>query len=212
MIQTTKVINILRKTRFNTIPSASLSEINTTFKVLISCILSLRTKDSTTIAASRRLFQKASNPYKMSKLNARTISKLIYPVGFYRTKANNIKDICDVIITDYKGNVPDSINKLMKLKGVGRKTACITMMYGFKKIECIPVDTHVHRISNRLGWVKTKKPEETELALMKLLTNDYWFDLNRLFVSFGQNICVPISPFCSVCPVNMYCKKVNVVH
>ena len=210
MIQTTKVINILRKTRFNTIPSASLSEINTTFKVLISCILSLRTKDSTTIAASRRLFQKASNPYKMSKLNARTISKLIYPVGFYRTKANNIKDICDVIITDYKGNVPDSINKLMKLKGVGRKTACITMMYGFKKIECIPVDTHVHRISNRLGWVKTKNAEQTMDELMKSVPKKYWHDLNNLLVKHGQNICVPISPFCYECPVSKYCKKMGV--
>ena len=173
--------------------------------VLISCLLSLRTKDETTAKASVKLFKKANNPKKMIKLNEREIQKLIYPVGFYRVKAKRIRDISKVLLKQYKGKVPDNFDELMKLKGVGRKTANIVMTYGFGSKNHIAVDTHVHRIPNRLGWVKTNKPEETEAALKKLVPKRYWHDLNDNFVTFGQNVCRPVGPKCPKCPVNSYC-------
>lgn len=184
--------------------------IDTPFTTLISCILSLRTKDEVTDKASIRLLKKYNTPEKIIKLSNEKIEKLIYPVGFYKTKAKRIKEISKTLIEKYDGKVPDDFNELLELKGVGRKTANIVMTYGFRKSGYLPIDAHCNRISNRLGWVKTKTPDETEIALKKLLPKDYWSDFNHLFVKFGQTICVPISPFCSRCPIEQYCKKIGV--
>ncbi len=180
------------------------------FKVLVSCILSLRTKDAVTVEASKRLYSLADDVHAMSKLDERQIAKAIYPVGFYKTKARRIKEICHRLIVEYRGKVPADFHELLKFKGVGKKTAAITMTYGFRKNDFIAVDSHAHQISNRLGWVKTKNPEETMDALMKIVPRSYWIDINDLFVQFGQNICVPISPWCSKCPVAKYCLKFGV--
>ena len=179
------------------------------FRVLISCILSLRTQDSTTAQASQRLFALADSPQSMLKLTAKKIEKTIYPVGFYRTKAKVIREICAVLLRDYGGKVPDDIDELLKLKGVGRKTANLVVTLGYRK-PGICVDTHVHRISNRWGYVRTKKPQETEFALRDKLPKIYWIEYNDLLVSFGQHLCRPISPLCSQCPVDKYCDKVGV--
>jgi len=195
-------------------PSASKSSwdeiIDTPFTTLISCILSLRTKDEVTDKASIRLLKKYNTPEKILKLSTKKIEFLIYPVGFYKTKSKRIKEISKILIKNYNGKVPDDFNELLKLKGVGRKTANIVMLYGHKKQGFLPIDTHCNRIPNRLGWIKTKTPEQTELALKKILPIKYWDDFNLLFVIFGQTICVPVSPFCSRCPVQKFCKKVGV--
>jgi len=180
------------------------------YQILVGCLLSLRTKDETTARAARRLFSLAKTPKQMLKLNTRKVEKAIYPVGFYRVKAKRIKEISKVLLEKYKGRVPPDFEELMKLKGVGRKTANIVMVYGFHK-PGLPIDTHCHRIPNRLGWIKTKTPEQTEQALMKILPKRYWQDFNDTFVTFGQNICRPVGPRCNICPVNKYCvyyKKV----
>jgi endonuclease-3 len=179
------------------------------FRVLISCILSLRTQDSTTAQASHRLFALADTPQKMVKLSIKTIEKAIFPVGFYRTKAKVIREICRILLRDYSGKVPDDIDELLKLKGVGRKTANLVVTLGYKK-PGICVDTHVHRISNRWGYVKTTTPEKTEFALRDKLPKQYWIEYNDLLVSFGQHLCRPISPVCSRCPVRKYCARVGV--
>lgn len=179
------------------------------FKILISTVLSLRTKDETTHKATDRLFGVAKTPSEMIKLSVEEIKKLIYPVGFYKTKAENIKEICRKLIQEHKGIVPDSIDELLKFKGVGRKTANLVITLGYNKLG-ICVDTHVHRISNRLGYVKTKTPEKTEFALRKKLPQKYWIIYNDLLVVYGQNLCKPISPFCSKCKINEYCDKVGV--
>lgn len=181
------------------------------FAVLISCLLSLRTKDETTAVASKKLFALATTPRQMLGLSIPQIEKAIYPVGFYHTKARRIKEICKVLLEKYKGKVPETIEELVQLKGVGRKTAGIVMCYGHNKGVSIPTDSHVHQISNRLGWVQTKTPEKTEEALMKLIPKPYWRDLNNIFVTFGQHVCVPVSPFCSQCVISKYCPKVGVV-
>jgi len=182
----------------------------TPFTTLISCLLSLRTKDEVTAEASYRLFKKYNTPLKFVNASEKDIQKLIYPVGFYKIKAKRIKDISKTLIEKYNGKVPYNFNKLLKLKGVGRKTANIVMAYGHKKQGFLPIDTHCHRIPNRLGWIKTKTPEQTEEELKRILPKEYWDDFNHLFVKFGQTICVPISPFCSKCPINKYCKKIGV--
>jgi len=182
----------------------------TPYTTLISCILSLRTKDEVTDKASVRLLKIYDTPYKMLKISEKKIQDLIYPVGFYKTKSKTIKDISKTLIEEFGGNVPDEFDELLKLKGVGRKTANIVMVYGHNKQGYLPIDTHCHRIPNRLGWIKTQTPEETENELKKILPENYWDDFNHLFVTFGQNICVPISPFCSTCPIEKFCKKVNV--
>ena len=182
----------------------------TPFTTLISCILSLRTKDKVTDTASVRLFKKYNTPETLSKAPVDEIEKLIFPVGFYHTKAKRIKEISKTLLERYNGKVPEDFNELMKLKGVGRKTANIVMTFGFNKTDYIPVDTHCHRLPNRLGWIKTKTPEETEQELKKILPKTYWHDFNHLFVQFGQSICVPISPFCSKCPIEKYCKKIGI--
>jgi len=178
------------------------------FKVLISCLLSLRTKDSVTIGASLRLFEKADSAKSMSKLNIKEIEKLIYPVGFYKTKAKRIKEICEKLIKEYNSKVPDEIDELLKFKGVGRKTANLVVGLGYNK-DAICVDTHVHRISNRIGYVKTKNPYETEFALREKLPREYWIEYNDLLVTWGQNICKPIKPLCFKCKVEKYCGYEN---
>jgi endonuclease-3 len=183
---------------------------NTPFTTLISCLLSLRTKDEVTTQASYRLFKKYNTPEKLSTITEKEIQSLIYPVGFYKTKAKRIKDISNSILANYSGKVPDDFNELLKLKGVGRKTANIVMVYGHKNQGFLPIDTHCHRIPNRLGWINTKNPEQTEKELKEILPKKYWNDFNHLFVKFGQKICVPISPFCSRCPIKKYCKQISV--
>ncbi|HEX9757594.1 MAG TPA: endonuclease III [Nitrospiria bacterium] len=179
------------------------------FQVLISCVLSLRTKDETTAGASERLFKLASTPQTMGRLRNSKIEKTIYPVGFYRTKAKSIKEICKRLVHQYAGKVPDEIEELVKLPGVGRKTANLVVTLGYQKYG-ICVDTHVHRISNRWGYVKTKTPEDTEVSLRKKLPKKYWMIFNDLLVPYGQNLCRPISPFCSLCKISSFCCKVGV--
>ena len=179
------------------------------FMVLISCLLSLRTKDKVTAEASNKLFKLADNPEKMLGLSIKNIEKAIYPVGFYKTKAKRIKEICKALLDDYGGGVPDEIDELLKLNGVGRKTANLVVTLGYGKMG-ICVDTHVHRISNRLGLVKTKTPEQTEFDLRKKLPKKHWLIYNDLLVTYGQNLCVPVSPWCSKCKIFKHCKRVDV--
>ena len=179
------------------------------FRVLISCILSLRTQDATTAKASHRLFAVADTPQAMVKLSAKKIEQLIYPVGFYKTKARQIREICRAIIDQYGGRVPDEIDELLKFKGVGRKTANLVVTLGYNK-PGICVDTHVHRISNRWGYINTATPEKTEVALRAKLPKRYWIEYNNLLVNFGQHLCRPISPLCSACPVKKYCPQLGV--
>ncbi|NUO82212.1 endonuclease III [candidate division KSB1 bacterium] len=179
------------------------------FRVLVSCLISLRTKDEVTEAASRRLFERAASPSAVRKLSTREIEKLIFPAGFYRTKARTLREIAQKLINEHRGRVPSSFDELLKLKGVGRKTANLVVTMAFGK-PGICVDTHVHRISNRLGWVKTQTPEQTEMALRATLPKRYWIDINDQLVTFGQNICQPVSPWCSKCPLAKSCPKIGV--
>jgi endonuclease III len=180
------------------------------FRILISCLLSLRTKDKTTSEASARLFALAHSPAALLKLSQRSIERAIYPVGFYRTKAKAIHAICRRLLEVYEGKVPQSIDELMTLAGVGRKTANLVVTVGYQK-PGICVDIHVHRISNRWGYVKTKTPEETEQALRARLPKRYWITFNDLLVPYGQNLCQPVSPFCSRCKLIDMCDRVGVV-
>jgi endonuclease-3 len=179
------------------------------FQILISTILSSRTKDDVTAAASERLFHLASTPETMLRLSEEKIRKAIYPVGFYKTKARNVIRACRNLVDLYQSRVPDSLDELLKLPGVGRKTANLVVSLGFDG-EGLCVDTHVHRISNRLGYVKTRTPEETEMELRAKLPRKYWAVYNTIMVAHGQNICKPLSPFCSRCPVFKYCDRVGV--
>ena len=180
------------------------------FKVLISCILSLRTKDKVTGEASQRLFKLAQTPEAMTKLSVGKIEKAIYPAGFYRVKARTIRDLSEQLLQKYNGRVPDTIEELLQLKGVGRKTANLVVTLGYDK-EGICVDTHVHRITNRWGLVRTKTPHETEFALRATLPVRYWKLLNGYLVAFGQGICRPISPLCSRCQLRPACDRVGVI-
>jgi len=179
------------------------------FQVLISCLISLRTKDQVTAEASARLFQLGHTPQAIAGLPERAIADSIYPAGFYRTKARTIKEICRTLLARHGGQVPDGLEALLALKGVGRKTANLVVTIGFGK-PGICVDTHVHRISNRLGIVKTRTPDGSEQALRQVLPRRFWIPYNDLLVSFGQNICKPISPLCSVCPVARLCPRIGV--
>ena len=179
------------------------------FQVLISCLLSLRTKDQVTHAASARLFARARTTQQLLSLPLAAIRKLIYPVGFYRTKAKRIHEICQHLIGRFRGKVPQTLEELLTLPGVGRKTANLVLTVGFGKLG-ICVDTHVHRISNRLGYVRTKVPEQTEFALREKLPRRYWIEYNDLLVSFGQTLCQPVSPWCSRCPITPHCPKIGV--
>ena len=193
----------------NTSALMDVSNVKDPFKVLISCILSLRTKDAVTSKATKRLFARAQTPAEMLNLTKEEIEDAIYPVGFYHRKTGQILEICRVLIEQYDSRVPDELEELLKLKGVGRKTANIVVTIGYKK-PGVAVDTHVHRISNRLGLVATKTPHQTEFALRELLPKKYWINFNDLLVMHGQNICTPISPKCSICPITEYCKRVGV--
>jgi endonuclease-3 len=177
--------------------------------VLIACLLSLRTQDTTTGPAAARLFALADTPEAMLRLSARRIERAIYPVGFYRTKARVIRGLCRDLLERFDGRVPDDIDALLTLKGVGRKTANLVVTLGFDK-PGICVDTHVHRISNRLGYVRTRTPDETETALRGKLPRRYWIGYNDLLVTFGQNVCAPVAPKCSMCPVASLCPRVGV--
>lgn len=179
------------------------------FRILISTLISLRTKDAVTMAASRRLFALADTPSAMLTLSPETIEQAIYPAGFYRIKTKNILEISRILLESYKGEVPSQKEALLQLPGVGTKTANLTLNLGFG-IDAICVDTHVHRISNRMGWVATKNPEETEIALEKIMPQHYWIPLNELLVTYGQQICKPVSPLCSQCTVYSFCKRVGV--
>lgn len=179
------------------------------FRILISCLLSLRTKDKTTSEASGRLFALAHTPASMLSLSLAKIQKAIYPVGFYRTKAKSIRLICRRLIDVYGGTVPDSIDELVTLPGVGRKTANLVVTVGYRK-PGICVDIHVHRITNRWGYVKTRTPDETEQALRRKLPKPYWITFNDLLVPYGQNLCQPVSPFCSRCKLIEYCDRTGV--
>lgn len=185
------------------------SERKDPYRVLISCILSLRTKDRTTAEASSRLFKVADSLCKIVKLSPSRLQRLIYPVGFYRNKTKVILGVSRKILEDYQGKVPDKQEELLKLKGVGRKTANLVLGLSYN-IPAICVDTHVHRISNRLGWTKTKEPQQTEYALMEIVPKDYWIKLNTILVAFGQNICLPVSPYCTKCRVEVFCKKAGI--
>ena len=181
------------------------------FTTLISCLLSLRTKDETTRGASERLFRLARTPQQLLRLSVPTIERAIYPVGFYRTKARTLRTVCQTLIDRYGGRVPDELEELLTIKGVGRKTANLVVTLAFHK-DGICVDTHVHRISNRWGYVTTKTPEQTEMALRQRLPRRYWRRYNDLLVTFGQNLCHPTSPWCHRCPLARLCAKVGVTH
>lgn len=179
------------------------------FEILISTLLSLRTKDEVTAVATERLFALAKTPAQMLRLSEEQIRKAIYPVGFYRNKAETIHAVCRDLIDRFKSRVPETIEELLTIKGVGRKTANLVVSLAFHK-PGLCVDTHVHRISNRLGYVRTKTPEETEFALRAKLPQEHWSRYNTLLVAFGRNTCRPVSPLCSVCPIAKYCDRVGV--
>lgn len=179
------------------------------FRVLVSCLLSLRTKDAVTEAAARRLFALADTHAAVLALPRRAIERAIYPVGFYRVKARTLQGVCRDLLARFAGRVPDTLEDLLTLKGVGRKTANLVVTVGYNKAG-ICVDTHVHRICNRWGLVRTKTPEATERALRAILPRRHWIAFNDLLVTFGQHCCKPISPLCSRCPVEVHCAKVGV--
>lgn len=176
------------------------------FDVLISCILSLRTQDKTTAEAFRRLNKRAKTPRGILRIPEEEIARLIYPVGFYNTKAKTLHDICRDLLERYNGDVPTEIDELLTLKGVGRKTANLVVTLGHN-LPGICVDTHVHRIPNRWGYIKTKTPDETETKLRKKLPPEYWIEFNDLLVTYGQNLCKPISPLCSQCKLQPFCRR-----
>ncbi len=208
------IINIMQSATKDMTPPAATSIVahygRDPFLVLVSCILSLRTKDAVSLAASHRLFAHAQTPRCLLSLSQQTIEKLIYPCGFYRTKAKQLLAISALLLERYNGIVPHDENELLALPGVGPKTTALVLSEGFE-IPAICVDTHVHRISNRLGLIKTKNPQETEIALKKLLPKKYWSEYNKLMVMWGQNICVPVSPKCSICPLLPLCPQVGVI-
>lgn len=197
----------LKKKKRN-LPSVSLIalKMNTPYTVLISTLISLRTKDDVTLAGSERLFSLADNPEKMLSLSEEEIEKAIYPAGFYKRKAQNIKEISKTLIEKYDGKVPSTQEELLALPGVGIKTANLTLNLGFN-IDAICVDCHVHQIANRIGWIDTKTPEESVDALESIMPRRFWIPLNELLVAYGQNVCLSISPLCSECPICKECPK-----
>ena len=195
--------------KFRTPSVTVIAKKNDPFAVLVSCIISLRTRDEVTELASARLFALAKLPAELLELSNSKIEKAIYPAAFYRNKTRSLKELCQVLVKEYSGKVPDKLEQLLKLKGVGRKTANLTLILGHNK-PGICVDIHVHRISNRWGYVKTKSPNETEMVLREILPKRFWKGYNDLLVSFGQNLCKPISPFCSSCPVEDQCPKIGI--
>ena len=180
------------------------------FQITIGTLLSARTQDATTAAASARLFARASTPQTMMKLTVKEIEKLIYPVSFYRHKAKHVKETCRILVENFGGKVPGTMEELLTLPGVGRKTANLVLILAFKSAENICVDTHVHRISNRLGWVKTNLPDETEQALYKSTEERWWPTINLYLVTWGQNVCRPVYPRCGECVIAKWCPRIGV--
>ena len=180
------------------------------FQVLIATLLSARTQDATTHAASTRLFKRARTPRAMAKLDVDEIERLIFPVGFYRTKARHVKACCEQIVSEFGGRVPSTLEELVTLPGVGRKTANLVLILAFKSRGNICVDVHVHRISNRLGWVRTREPEETEQALYAVTHQRWWPVINQYLVTWGQNVCRPVSPRCGDCAIEHHCRRIGV--
>ncbi len=181
------------------------------FKTLISCLLSLRTQDRNTEKTSKALFSVASTPEEILELPQEKLEKLIFSSGYYKNKAKTIKHVSKVILEEYNGKVPETEEELLSIKGIGRKTCNIVRLFGHGNVDALPIDVNCHRIINRLGWVKTKTADETEFALRKMLPKEHWPEFNTIFMLFGKNICVPISPFCSKCPVKKYCKQIGIV-
>jgi endonuclease-3 len=179
------------------------------FKILISCLLSLRTKDANTEKVSKQLFEVASTPEEIARIPTKKLEKLIFSSGHYKKKARTLKHVSKVLLDNYGGNVPSDKEELLSIKGIGPKTANIVLNFAFGK-SVLPIDTHCHRIPNRLGWVETKTPEKTEIELEKILPKKYWMEFNGIFVLFGKTICQPVSPLCSQCPINAYCPKIGV--
>lgn len=202
-----EIVNILKNAKQ---PKSDFVVLMDNFKnpylVLIACILSLRTNDKTTYPATLRMLELAKTPKDMKQVKIEDLAQVIYPVGFYENKAKQIIELSKTIDEELNGKVPDEIDELVKFKGVGRKTANLVLSLGFNK-PAICVDVHVHRIFNRLGYIKTKTPEETEFALRKKLPEKYWIDINTLLVTHGQNVCKPIKPKCAECPISAYCAK-----
>ena len=184
--------------------------INVPWAVLVSTILSLRTKDEVTLTASKRLFEKVRNPAEMAAVKQEKLEKLIYPVGFYRNKAASLKKISNILLKQYNGKVPATMDELLALPGVGRKTANLVLTEAFD-LEGLCVDIHVHRISNRCGWLKSKNPDETEMILRKIQPKKYWKRINYLLVLYGQRVCRPVSPFCSCCVITKHCTRCDVI-
>ena len=204
-----RAVAILRKeTPRYTVPIVS-HYVKSPFRVLISTLLSLRTKDKTTAAAAQRLFAVADTPEAILRIPPASLEKLIYPVGFYKNKARTLHHVCQTLLEKYGGNVPGGLDELLTMKGVGRKTANLVVTLGFNR-PGICVDIHVHRISNRWGYVKTAAPDETEAALRRKLPKKYWIEFNDLLVTYGQNVCLPVSPHCSKCPLATLCPKIGV--
>tara|TARA_Y100000310_G_C20475390_1_gene712133 strand:+ start:136 stop:783 length:648 start_codon:yes stop_codon:yes gene_type:complete len=211
MKQISIVMNILTK-HFDFIERTTLNRMRKkpdAYKILISCLLSLRTQDKTTEKVSLQLFKVAKTPKEITKLSTKKLEKLIFSSGHYKKKARTLKHVSLELINKYKGKVPNTKEELMSIKGIGPKTANIVLNFAYDKL-VLPIDTHCHRIPNRLGWIKTKTPEKTEKELEKILPKKYWKAFNGIFVLFGKTICQPISPFCSKCPVKKYCKRINV--
>jgi endonuclease III len=180
------------------------------FQVLIATMLSARTQDATTLAASTRLFRRAHTPRTMARLTVPQIERLIYPVSFYRHKAKHVKETCRLLVSRFAGRVPTTMEDLLSLPGVGRKTANLVLILAFKSLKNICVDTHVHRISNRLGWVKTNTPDETEQALYETTASRWWPYINLYLVTWGQNVCRPVYPRCGACAIRPYCPQIGV--
>ena len=180
------------------------------FKILISCLLSLRTQDKTTEIVSEKLFKIADTPEKIAKIPTKKLEKIIFSSGHYKKKARTLKHVSKEILKRFNGKVPDKKEELMSIKGIGPKTANIVLNFAFNQL-VLPIDTHCHRIPNRLGWIKTKTPEQTKKKFEKILPKKYWKEFNAIFVLFGKEICQPVSPLCSKCPVEKYCLRVNVV-
>ena len=210
----TEMVKILKGTFLEELPAVtkiSKTENRNPFLVLVGTLLSLRTKDEITEKVMEKLTKEARTPEDILKMNAKRLQTLIYPVGFYRNKTNTLKNISRIIIEDYNGKVPDSIDELLKIKGIGRKTANLVITEAYGK-PGICVDTHVHRISNRLGIIKTKNPHETEDVLRNILPKKFWIIYNTLLVTFGKKICNPISPRCSKCTITHLCLKIGVTN
>lgn len=179
------------------------------FLILVGCLLSLRAKDATIIHVCRQLFKIAQTPKEILSIPQPKLKKILFKTGFYKTKTKTLREVCKNLLEKHKGKVPNTLEELLSIKGIGRKTANLVLGLGYG-IPGICVDTHVHRISNRLGIIKTKTPKETEEALKKILPKKYWIEWNNLIVTWGQNICTPISPWCSKCAIKSYCKRIDV--